>query len=158
MICYLVTKYFMSFSSSETFPGLRQLMRIIHATGFNQHLICIFSQNGKKNISTLKNLQKCHLQMEPHSIQHSVSTHHLKDAVPWTPPVFKQVLGANSWVGNPSASSVDAEQRRKRTQEAKLCGGASIWPMPWKKNNEKINTLPAREQVWWGSMADMPNF
>ena len=116
MICYLVTNYYMSFSSSEIFLGLRQLMRIIRATGFNPHLNCIFSQNEKK-IYTEKFAKVSSSEMESHSIQHSLSTHHLKDTVPWTPPVFKQVLGANSWVGNPSASSMDAGQRRKRTQE-----------------------------------------
>ena len=158
MISYLVTNYYMSFSSSETFPGLRQLMRIIHATGFNQHLNCIFSQNENKKIFAEKFAKVSSSEMESHSIRHSLSIHHLTDAVPWTPPVFKQVLEANSWAGNPRASSMYAGQRRKRTQEARLCESGSIWPVPWGMNDEKINTLPARGQVWRGSTADMPNF
>lgn len=109
MICYLVTNYYMSLSFSETFPGLRQLMRIIHETVFNQHLNCTFSQK-KKKIYTEEFAKMSSLSMESHCIQHLLSTHHLKDTVPWTPLVFKQVLGAKS---HPQHKLKDAGQRRR---------------------------------------------
>lgn len=60
------------------------------------HILTAYLDKMKKKIYTEKFAKVSSSEIESHSIQHSLSTHNLKDSVPWTPPVFKQVLGATS--------------------------------------------------------------